>query len=235
MVLTDDNFASIVSAVGEGRAIFENIRKSIIYLLSCNVGELMLFFIAILMRIPAPLAAVQILMVNLVTDGLPALALGVDPPEPGLMDIPPRDAKAGILSRPVLIRLGIVGVLVAVAALFAFTAFYRAGDEASLTMARTGAFMTMCLGELWRSLANRSERVTSFRMSLFSNPQLILAIGTSLAITAAALFVPVLREQVFRLALPGAAEWRIILGLSLVPFLGAELLKILNIASPDKA
>ncbi|MGE5507434.1 MAG: cation-translocating P-type ATPase [Chitinophagales bacterium] len=235
MVLTDDNFASIVAAVGEGRAIFENIRKSIIYLLSCNVGELLLFFVAILMRLPAPLAAVQILMVNLVTDGLPALALGVDAAEPGLMKLPPRDAQAGLLSTPILIRLFVVGALVAGAALGAFLAFYDPANPGSLEMARTAAFLTMCLGELWRSLSNRSERVSSFRMSLFTNPQLLWAIAASGAVMLAAIFVPVLRDHVFNLTLPPLSEWEVVLGLSLVPFIGAEAMKIFRIAAPEKA
>ncbi|MDI6871046.1 MAG: cation-translocating P-type ATPase [Bacillota bacterium] len=235
MVLTDDNFASIVAAVGEGRAIFENIRKAIIYLLSCNVGELLLFFIAILMRLPAPLTAVQILMVNLVTDGFPALALGVDPAEPGLMKIPPRDTKAGIISRNTMIRLIVVGVLVAVGALVAFLAFHDPRNPESLPMARTAAFLTMSLSQLWRALSNRSERISSFHMPLFSNPKLILAIGASIAATAAVIFVPYLRDHVFELVLPPLAEWEVVLSMSLIPFIGAEALKIFRIAAPDEA
>jgi Ca2+-transporting ATPase len=234
MVLTDDNFASIVAAVGEGRAIFENIRKSVIYLLSCNVGELLLFFIAILMQLPPPLVAVQILMVNLVTDGLPALALGVDPPEKGLMNLPPRDVHSGIISRPVIIRLSIVGLLVAVSTLSTFLIFYNPNDLSTLTLAETGAFLTMCLGELWRSLSNRSERLTSFQMPLFSNKRLIQAIVGSLVIVGIIMAVPVIRENVFEMTLPNLSQWGIILAISLIPFLGAELLKILKIAPPDR-
>jgi len=235
MVLTDDNFATIVAAVGEGRAVFENIRKSVIYLLSCNVGELLLFFIAILMGLPPPLVAIQILMVNLVTDGLPALALGVDPPEKGLMDMPPRDVHTGIISRSVLIRLSVVGLLVAVSTLASFTTFYdRANHEGTIMLAETGAFLTMCLGELWRSLSNRSERLSSFQMSLFSNKRLIQAIGASLVIVALVMIIPAVRVNVFEMVMPNLTQWLIILGFSLIPFTGAELLKILKIAPPDE-
>ncbi|MGE5552501.1 MAG: cation-translocating P-type ATPase [Betaproteobacteria bacterium] len=233
MVLTDDNFASIVAAVGEGRAIFENIRKAIIYLLSCNIGELLLFFIAIAMRLPAPLTAVQILMVNLVTDGFPALALGVDPAEPGLMKIPPRDTKAGIISRNTLVRLVIVGFLVAAGAFVAFRTFYAQNPE-SLPLARTAAFLTMSLSQLWRSLSNRSERISSFRMPLLSNPKLILAILASAAATVLIIFVPYLRDHVFKLVLPPLSEWEVVLAMSLIPFIGAEALKVFRIAAPER-
>lgn len=230
MVLTDDNFASIVTAVGEGRAIFENVRKSVIYLLSCNVGELLLFLVATVLRIPAPLAAVQILTVNLLTDGLPALALGVDAPEPGLMTLPPRDTRAGILSRSALVRLFLVGALVAGSTLASFLVFYRPSVEGSLILAETAAFLTMSLGELWRALSNRSERISSFRMSLFSNPRLILAIGSSLTAVGLFIGIPFLRTRVFGLTLPTLPQWGTILGLSLIPFVGAELIKILHVS-----
>jgi Ca2+-transporting ATPase len=235
MVLTDDNFASIVAAVGEGRAVFENIRKVIVYLLSCNIGELLLFFFAILIGLPAPLTAIHILMINLATDGFPALALGVDPAEPGLMKIPPRDTKAGILTRNTMVRLMVVGFLVAVGALVAFLTFYDPQNPQGLAMARTAAFLTITLGRLWRALSSRSERISFFRMPLFSNPTLILAILASAATTGLVILVPYLRDHVFEVVLPPLDEWEVILAMSLLPFIGAEALKVFRLAPPEDA
>lgn len=138
MVLTDDSLASIIAAIEQGRTIFENIRKFIIYLLSCNIGELLIFLIAILAGLPRPLVPVQILMINLVTDGLPALALGVDPAEPGIMKVPPGDPREGILTGPIIARLAMIGVLIAAATLIPF---YIALEAAlPLLRARTIAF-----------------------------------------------------------------------------------------------
>ena len=221
MVLADDNFATIVAAIEEGRVIFENIRKAVIYLLSCNVGELLLFFLAIISGLPGPLVPVQILLVNLVTDGLPALALGVEPKEKNIMDLPPRDPKEGILSRPIVFRLLIVGSLIALAALVPFVLLKPDEDPA---LARTAAFATLAFAELWRSLSNRSERVPWWRMPFFGNPKLLLAILSSAAIILAVLYLPPV-AAVFQTVRPTARLWELIVPCSLLPMLGAEFVK----------
>ncbi|MGE5551045.1 MAG: cation-translocating P-type ATPase [Bacteroidota bacterium] len=224
MVLADDNFATIVAAIEEGRIIFENIRKAVIYLLSCNIGELMLFFLAIIAGLPGPLIPVQILLINLVTDGLPALALGVEPKEKAIMRIPPRDPREGILSRAIIIRLAFVGTLIAVATLIPFVLLHPGRSAEDLAMARTSAFATLALAELWRSLSNRSERLAWWRMPVLGNPKLILAILSSVAVVFAVLFVP-LFAQIFKTTRIGPNAWGLVALCSFLPMLGAELVK----------
>ena len=224
MVLADDNFATIVAAIEEGRAIFENIRKAVIYLLSCNIGELLLFFLAILSGLPGPMIPVQILLINLVTDGLPALALGVEPKERSIMDIPPRDPREGILSRSIVIRLFIVGTLIALAALVPFILSKPNSSLENLALARTATFITLAFAELWRSLSNRSERLAWWRMPLMGNPQLILAIVSSAAVLLAVLYIPVLADT-FQVVRPNLRLWGLASICSLLPMLGAELAK----------
>ncbi|MGQ9780517.1 MAG: calcium-translocating P-type ATPase, SERCA-type [Bacillota bacterium] len=222
MVLADDNFATIIAAIEEGRAIFENIRKAVIYLLSCNIGELLLFFLAILGGLPGPMVPVQILLVNLVTDGLPALALGVEPKEGHIMDLPPRDPKEGILNRRITFRMILVGSLIALAVLVPFVFFYR--QEGNLALARTATFATLAFAELWRSLASRSERRPWWRMPFFGNPKLILAILSSVLIVLAVLYVPPV-SAVFQTIRPGFRFWEVVLPCTLLPMLGAEAAK----------
>ncbi len=223
MVLTDDNFASVVAAIEQGRIIFENIRKSIIYLLSCNIGELLIFLVAILAKLGNPLAPVQILMINLVTDGLPALALGMDPSEEGIMDLPPRDTKEGILSKPIVIRMMIVGMSIVVASLWPYVALLRAG--ASLEMARTSAFAVLGLSELLRALSSRSERQPIWHAKPRENPQLLAAVAVSALLLIASIELPWLAGFLDTVSL-GAAEWRMVIIASFIPMVTAEVLKL---------
>ncbi|NLG83109.1 MAG: cation-translocating P-type ATPase [Firmicutes bacterium] len=222
MVLADDNFATIVAAIEEGRVIFENIRKAVIYLLSCNIGELLLFFLAILGGLPGPMVPVQILLINLVTDGLPALALGVEPKEENIMDLPPRDPKEGILNRTIVFRMFFVGSLMGIAALVPFVFIYR--RDGDLALARTAAFTTLAFAELWRVLASRSERRPWWRMPFFGNPQLILAILSSALIILAVLYLPPV-AGIFQTVVPKARFWEVVLPMIFVPMLGAEVAK----------
>jgi Ca2+-transporting ATPase len=225
MVLTDDNFASIVAAIEQGRIIFENIRKSIIYLLSCNIGELMIFLVAILAKLGNPLVPVQILMINLVTDGLPALALGMDPSEEGIMDVPPRDTKEGILSKPVAIRMLIIGISIVAATLWPYVTLLKSG--ASLEMARTSAFAVLGLSELLRALSSRSERQPIWHAKPRENPQLLAAVAVSSLLLIVSIEVPWL-AQFFDTVSLGAAEWKMVITAGFIPLVTAEVLKIVG-------
>lgn len=192
MVLTDDNFASIVAAIEEGRKIFDNIRKVVYYLLSCNISEVATIFISILLRLPLPLIPVQILWMNLVTDGLPALALGVEPAEPDVMSRPPRDPKEGIMSREVLRKILIGGILLSVLTLFVYGWALMEHDEISLL--RTMVFFTLCTGQLFHALNSKSLRHSLFKVGIKNNPRLILACVVSFMLLLAVIYIPGLQD-----------------------------------------
>ncbi|MCX7812378.1 MAG: calcium-transporting P-type ATPase, PMR1-type [Pseudothermotoga sp.] len=192
MVLTDDNFASIVAAIEEGRKIFDNIRKVVYYLLSCNISEVATIFISILLRLPLPLIPVQILWMNLVTDGLPALALGVEPAEPDVMRRPPRDPKEGIMSREVLRKIFIGGLLLSVLTLFVYGWALMEHDE--IRLLRTMVFFTLCTGQLFHALNSKSLRHSLIKVGVKNNPRLVLACVVSFALLLAVIYVPGLQN-----------------------------------------
>jgi Ca2+-transporting ATPase len=229
MVLTDDNYASIVAAIEEGRVIFANIRKFVYYLLSCNVGEILIVLLATVLGLPAlPFLPIHLLMLNLVTDGLPALALGVEPPEPGIMDRPPRDPREPIINREMWIGIGVQSVLITAATLSAFALglFWFPGpvDAGKITAAQTFAFTTLVLSELFRAFTSRSERVALWRLGLLSNRTMLLAFASSLAIILAIIYVPIL-DPVFHTTFLDLGHWALILPLALVASVGAEITK----------
>jgi len=191
MTLTDDNFASIVAAVEEGRGIFGNIKKYLMYLLSCNIGEILLMAGATLLDLPLPLTAVQILYVNLATDGLPALALSVDPPEPDLMRRPPRNPRAGILTRPIVMVMVAGGLWSATInlGLFAWLLHSGRGLEQGMTM----IFVLLVLIECVKAYNFRSDRHSVLNRP-FANRWLNLSILWGLALLVAIVYVPFLRE-----------------------------------------
>jgi len=192
MVLTDDNFASIVAAVEEGRKIFDNIRKVVCYLLSCNISEVATIFISILLRLPLPLIPVQILWMNLVTDGLPALALGVEPAEPDVMTRPPRDPKEGIMSRDVIKKIFIGGLLLSVLTLFVYGWALMEHDE--IRLLRTMVFFTLCTGQMFHAFNSKSLKHSLFRVGIGNNPRLILANVVSFLLLLAVIYVPGLQN-----------------------------------------
>lgn len=192
MVVTDDNFASIVAAVEEGRAIYDNILKFVHYLLSCNLGEIVLMFLASVFGMPAPLIPVQILWMNLVTDGLPALALGVDPAADGLMTRPPRKPDAPLLSRTRRSVLVIQAFAIALCSLTAFFFVLRI-EQAGPTRARTMAFTVMVLAELFQAFNARSLRLSVFSPHLHANWKLVLAALGALALQLLLIYVPPLQ------------------------------------------
>ena len=190
MTLLDDNFASIVAAVEEGRGIFENIRKYLMYLISSNTGEILLMAAAVLGGLPLPLSAVQILYVNLATDGLPALALSVDPPEPDLMRRPPREADAGIFTRPVVFLMLVGGIWSAVVNMPLFVGALRCGFPVEKAMSMT--FVSLVLIQFVKAYNYRSDRHSVFRRP-FANRWLNLAILWELLLLFLVMTVPFLR------------------------------------------
>jgi Ca2+-transporting ATPase len=206
MTLTDDNFASIVAAVEEGRGVFSNIKKYLMYLLSSNVGEIGLMAGASLLGMPLPLTAVQILYVNLATDGLPALALAVDPPETDLMRRPPRDPRVGIFTRPVLtltILGGVWSMLINIG-LFAWALGSGRGVAEAVTM----TFVSLVLIQFFKAYNFRSDR-HSVLVRPFANKWLNLAIVWELAALALIIYVPVLNKPFGTFPLP-LEDWIIV-------------------------
>jgi len=221
MTLTDDNFASIVAAVEEGRGIFGNIKKYLMYLLSSNVGEILLMAGAPLLGMPLPLTAVQILYVNLATDGLPALALAVDPPEPDLMRRRPRNPRAGIFTRPVVVLMIAAGLWSAAINLSLFAWALNSGR--SIEQAMTITFVSLVLIQFFKAYNFRSDR-HSVSKQPFANKWLNLAIVWELLLLAVIVYAPFLQKPFGTFSLP-LMDWAIIIvcALSILP--GLELIK----------
>jgi Ca2+-transporting ATPase len=190
VTLLDDNFATIVAAVEEGRIVFSNIRKYLTFLLSSNVGEILLMAAAAFAGLPLPLTAVQILYVNLATDGLPALALAVDPPEADLMRRRPRDPRAGVFTRPLVVLLLAGGFWSGLVNVTLFAGLLRSGRPQAEAMALT--FVSLVLIQFFKAYNYRSDRESVLHRP-FANRWLNLAIGWELALLAAILYVPVLQ------------------------------------------
>ena len=223
MVLTDDNFASIVSAVEEGRGIYDNIQKVLLYLLSCNAGEILLMFVASLLDWPAPLLPVQLLWINLVTDGMPALALSLEPPEPGVMRRRPRRRNEPILSLPVGITILWQGLLVGTVGLAAFAYSYWYHGDAERARAMT--FCVVVYAELLRALAARSQTFTLAQLGFFTNPHLLLAIVVSGMLQVSVAVFP-FAQRVFDVPAHSVVEWLIIAALALTPVTCIEMAKM---------
>ena len=224
MVLTDDNFASIVNAVEEGRGIFDNIQKFVHYLLSCNAGEVMLMFFAALIGWPVPLAAIQILWINLVTDGLPALALGMEPPERDIMTRPPRPPLEAVITQKRGLLILFHGTLIATVAGLGFWLIYQ-GDEAHLARARSVAFCVCSFSQLFFAIGCRSQRFTMPELGLFSNLPLFGAIVISGLLQLSAVTLP-FAQPVFEVATHLSSEWLLIGVLSLTPVTIIEVVKL---------
>jgi P-type Ca2+ transporter type 2C len=221
MTLTDDNFASIVAAVEEGRGIFSNIKKYLMYLLSSNIGEIGLMAGATLFGLPLPLSAVQILYVNLATDGLPALALAVDPPEEGLMQRPPRNSRSGIFTRPVVLLMLVGGVWSAIVNLGLFVWALSSGR--SVQEAMTMTFVSLVLIQFFKAYNFRSDRLSVFHRP-FANKWLNLAIVWELVMLGLILYVPLL-ERTFGTFPLTAMDWVIIVAAALTVSPVLELTK----------
>ena len=215
MILMDDNFSTIVSAVEEGRTIYDNIRKFIRYLLSCNLGEVLTMFLASLLYLPTPMLPIQILFVNLATDGLPAIALGVDPADKDIMNQQPRDKKEGVFARGLTEKILVRGCLIGICTLLSFIGgmYYGMSLETCITM----ALATLVMSQLFHVFECRSERHSIFEIKLFSNPYLVLAVLSSVIMLLSIIYVPFLR-QIFHTTALGINNWLLVLFCSSVIF-----------------
>jgi Ca2+-transporting ATPase len=225
MVLTDDNYASIVSAVEEGRNIYSNIRKFVYYLLSCNMGEIMVVFLATILGWPVPLTAIQLLTLNLVTDGLPALALGLEKGDPDIMDRSPRPVGEPVINREMIGGIVVQTVAITVAVLAAFMVGLKwYPDPADVAWAQTMAFVTLSVSELLRAYTSRSEHYGLHQIGAFSNKYMQWAVVASLAIILAVIYLPFL-NVFFDTQFLGLREWAVMVPLMFVPSLAAEVNK----------
>jgi Ca2+-transporting ATPase len=220
MVLTDDNYASIVSAIEQGRVIYSNIRKFVYYLLSCNMAEITILLVALLAGAPLPLLPIQLLVLNLLTDGLPALALGVEEGDPDIMDQPPRPVTEPIINRDMVIGIAVQTVAISLAVLAAF----QIGLEAGEAHGRTMAFATLSISELLRAYTSRSERYSLLAIGIFSNKWMQWAVLSSLVVLLAIIYVPFL-DPIFGTTFLTGQDWLVMLPLILVPSVAAELNK----------
>ncbi len=223
MILTDDNFASIVSAVEEGRIIFSNIKKFVFFLLSCNIGEVILVFGSILLGWPVPLLPIQLLWLNLVTDSFPALALGVEKGEPDIMDQKPRNPEEPIIDRGMMVSIVFQSIAVAGGSLLSYYwGMQRYPD--SILHARTIIFATLITAELLRAYSSRSQKFTLLKIGIFTNKTMVLATTFAFALLLVVLYVPFLQDIFYTFPL-GLLDWEIVLSFAFIPVLVGEIVK----------
>lgn len=244
VILTDDNFATIVHAVEEGRIIYSNIKKFVSFLLSCNVGEVLVIFLAIIFNWPTPLLAVQLLWLNLVTDLFPALALGVEQGEKDIMEQDPRDPTEPIIDKELVISIAVQSIAITVSVLAAYyisLELYAEGwrelhaggkaMEAALDIQlrepRSIAFVTLIMAELLRSFSVRSTKYTVFELGLTTNKRLVQGVTFSFIITLIVIYVPQLHDLFDTYSL-GLRDWALILPLSFLPFVMGEVWKVIK-------
>jgi Ca2+-transporting ATPase len=227
MVLTDDNYSSIVSAVEQGRIIYSNIRKFVFYLLSCNVAEITVIFLAILAGLPSPLNAIQLLWLNLITDGAPALALGTEKGDPDVMDQKPRPPDEPIINRLMRIGIAVQTIAITTATLGAYyiglKLFPVVGNGFNIT-ASTMAFVTLSFSELLRAFTARSERYPILKIGMFTNRNMNYAVLFSLVLLLAVIYVPFLND-IFDTVPLSWDHWQFVLPLLFLPSLAAEITK----------
>ncbi len=233
MVLTDDNYASIVNAVEEGRVIYANIRKFVFFLVSCNVGEILIIFLSMLAGLPLPLLPIHLLWLNLVTDGAPALALGLEEGEPDIMKRKPRPAREPIITRELWTLIAVQAALETLATLGAFLIALNATGAAwgawmpgQIITAQTVAFTTLVTAELLRAYTARSERYNLWQIGVFSNKWMIYATAGSLVLLLAVVYLPFL-QPIFSTTPLSLDQWAFIAPLMLLPSVGAEVAKFI--------
>jgi len=244
MVLTDDNYASIVSAVEQGRVIYSNIRKFVFFLLSSNLAEIMIIFLATLAGLPAPLTAIQLLWLNLITDGAPALALAVEKGDPDIMQQMPRSKSEPIVNRSMTVGLVVQTIAQTGAVLIAFALGLSWHLEAGASVignpityllehdwrnvdvqtAETMAFVTLSLAELFRAYTVRSERASIFQIGVFSNRYMQYAVGLSIALLLLVVNLPFL-QPIFNTHPLSTREWTVVVGLAIIPAIAEEITK----------
>lgn len=245
MILTDDNFTTIVHAIEEGRNIYNNIKKSVVFLLSCNLGEVITIFLSILFNWPVPLLATQILWVNLITDSLPAIALGIDPGDKDVMKQRPRNPKESFFARGAGFRAVVGGILIGLLSLAAF--FYGLSQhgyelgsgmlsgealKAALPYARTMAFVVLAASQLFYALSMRNFTKSIFKIGVFSNLFLIGSIVVGLLLQLVVITVPGL-STAFGVHNLSLSEWGIVIGLALVPLIVNEIIKFFTKSIED--
>ncbi|MDD2329055.1 MAG: HAD-IC family P-type ATPase, partial [bacterium] len=232
VILTDDNFATIVGAVEEGRRIYDNILKAIQFLLSANVGEVLLIFIASIFNIGNPLTPILILWINLVTDSLPALALSMDPAEKDIMTRRPRDPKQGFFTKGMIWRIVYQGATIGLISLAAYLIGLRDGMQAGLedpeALGRTMAFAVLGFSQLLHVRNLHSNKRSSFRTGIFSNLPLLGAIFLSALLLLAVLLIPAV-SRIFGVIPMDSIHWLLVGALSLVPIAVVELVKLLRL------
>ncbi len=229
MILTDDNFATIVAAVEEGRGIFDNIKKYLAYLLSCNAGEILLLLVASLMGLPLPLIAIQLLWINLTTDGLPALALSIDPRDPDVLRRSPRDPLESVFTRRILWLIASVAILITIGIIPVYT--WAVNSGATIQKAQTIAFTMLVMFEMFNAFNCRSEKHSITKLGPFTNAWLLLAVASSIVMQLAVIYVPFL-QPLFNTSPLTLAEWVIIIAVSASVILVVEAGKF--IWSPEK-
>ncbi len=224
MIVSDDNFATIVTAIEEGRVIFTNIRKFIFFLLSCNASEVLVIFLAMLFGWPIPLLPIQLLWVNLVTDAFPALALGVEKKEPNMMKMPPRRPDEPLLSRNMVIMIAVQSIVMAATVLAAFKyGIHTYSDD--LSVGRTFAFVTLILSQIICAYSARSEHYSTFKLGFFSNKYLNIGAGLSFALLLLSIYGPL--HLVFKTIEPSITELLALILFAPIPFIATEICKLL--------
>ncbi len=224
VVLTDDNYTSIVAAVEEGRVIYSNIRKFVFFLVACNIGEILIIFIAMLAGMPIPLVPIHLLILNLVTDGAPALALGMEQGEPDIMKRPPRSPREPVINRNMVISITIIATAdtIAVLSLFALALSRFPGN---VTAAQTMAFTTLVCSELLRAYTSRSEQESLFSIGIFSNRWMVLATVFSFALLLLMIYVPILQPFTGTVSL-SLSDWLVMIPFMCAAPIAAEITKI---------
>lgn len=221
MILTDDNFATIVKAVAGGRGIYDNIRRAIHYLLGCNIGEILCVFAATLFGMPAPLLPIQLLFINLVTDSLPALALGAEMPDSRVMQRPPRDSAKSFFADRTGLDIALEGMLIGALSLFAFVAGNSLFKNSCVELGRTMAFAAQSLCEIAHSFNMRSRR-SVFSIGIFSNRKLTVCAALCAALQLTVMTVPPL-AALFNVSALSPAEWLTVAALAISPIAFSEL------------
>lgn len=234
VILTDDNFATIVHAVEEGRIIYSNIKKFVGYLLSCNIGEVLIVLISILLNLPVPFLPIQLLWLNLVTDSFPALALGVEAGDTDIMNRDPRNPQEPLLDKQLKITVIVQSLAITVSTLVAyFIGLKWHGTEGlGLEYARTMAYATLIMSELLRAYSARSITDTIFKIGPFSNRKLVYATIFSFILMVIVMYVPGIRD-VFGLDNIGVMEWIVILIASFIPLIIGEIQKVVRFSKKD--
>jgi P-type Ca2+ transporter type 2C len=221
MVLADDNFATIVSAVEEGRNIYENFRKTVKFLFSGNIGEVLTVLLGIALNLPLPLLAIQILWVNLITDSLPALALGMEPPDRDLMKRRPRGSGEGIINRPMAADLALIGLVIGVGTLGIFWWLLPSGE----VYARTMAFVTLVVFQMWNVISCKAAEKSALSPATFDNPYIWAAIVVSFMLLAIIMYMPYL-QGLFNIVPLGLQDWTLVLVWTLPVLVVVELRKV---------